>query len=70
MLGWLVQNTVGLVKETVNGLEAAYDYVADEIASIPDAATKGWDLGLSNEALEADAATPVPSTKFGTKTAK
>ncbi len=70
MLGWLVQNTVGAVKEFVNGLEYAYDVTVEEIASIPDAASKGWDLGLSNEPLEADAATPVPSTKFGTKTAK
>lgn len=49
MLGWLVKTTVGTLREAYNAAESTIMYVADEIASIPDAIKEGWDEGLSTK---------------------
>ena len=46
MLGLLVKNLVGLIRETYDVAETSVLYLADDIAGIPDAAIAGWNDGL------------------------
>lgn len=63
MLGWIIEKTVGVVRETYNGLEATAEYAYEEVTGIPEAIAKGWNEGLldrTEEPIESDAVTPKP----------
>lgn len=46
MLGHIAAFTGGLVKDIVVGVENAYDYVVEEVSSIPDAFSTGYEHGI------------------------
>ena len=46
MLGWIAATAGGLIKDTQVALSNAYDIITDEITSIPDAFSTGYDHGL------------------------
>lgn len=46
MLGWIAATTGGLIKDTQVALGNAWDVITDEISSIPDAFSTGYDHGL------------------------
>ena len=48
MLGYILEKTSALVSELYDGTAAVGNYVYEDIASIPDAITKGWNEGLTS----------------------
>lgn len=46
MLGKLFEFTAGAVKDIYNVTADTAEYIYDDITSIPDAISKGWDEGL------------------------
>lgn len=46
MLGWIAATTGGLIKDTQVALSNAWDVLSDEVSSIPDAFSTGYDHGL------------------------
>lgn len=46
MLGWIAATTGGLIKDTQVALGNAWDVITDEVSSIPDAFSTGYDHGL------------------------
>jgi len=49
MLGIIFEKTTAMIKETYNAVEATVEYVIDDVASIPDAVSKGWSEGVFNK---------------------
>lgn len=46
MLGVIAAAVGGLVKDVVVGVENAYDYVVEEVSSIPEAFSTGYEHGI------------------------
>ena len=46
MLGWIAATTGGLIKDTQVALGNAWDVLSDEVSSIPNAFSTGYDHGL------------------------
>ena len=46
MLGWIAATAGGLIKDTQVALSNTWDVLSDEVSSIPDAFSTGYDHGL------------------------
>lgn len=56
MLGFIAATLGGLVKDIQVGLEHTYEYVVEEVSSIPEAFSTGYDHGIvtSPEPIQED----------------
>lgn len=66
MFGYIIEKTTGLLSETYDIVADTTEYIIDDIQSIPDAISDGWEKGLSSESPVEEAKEPeAPAKKFG-----